>query len=46
VLNPGDWRGPFVVIHTVEPGSPSATALQLLSVVADQDMAPADDASS
>jgi transcriptional regulator with XRE-family HTH domain len=38
VLNPGDPGGPFVVIHTVEPGSASETALQLLAVVADENL--------
>jgi transcriptional regulator with XRE-family HTH domain len=38
VLNPGGASGPYFVIHTVEPGSPSATALELLAVIADQDL--------
>jgi transcriptional regulator with XRE-family HTH domain len=33
VLMPGESSGPFLVIHTVEPGSPSATALELLRMI-------------
>ncbi|MGL5809617.1 MAG: helix-turn-helix transcriptional regulator [Nocardioides sp.] len=36
VLMPGDTSGPFLVIHSVEPGTSSATALELLSVIAEE----------